>query len=193
MSEPAPSLPWEFSAPIATPRLRLRLMTADDTDDVLAWMSDPEVTRYQLYEPRDRADVARRVLEYSEATTIAAVGDYVQPAIELPDGRVVGAIYFTLTSLDDSAAEIGWALNGEFHGQGYAFEAASAMLDLAFGAMGLHRVCAELDPRNDASVALCLRLGMRHEAHLVEDLWFKGAWGDTGCYAILAREWRERR
>jgi RimJ/RimL family protein N-acetyltransferase len=38
-------------------------------------------------------------------------------------------------------------------------------------------------------VALCKRLGMREEAHFVEDLWFKGAWGDTGIYAILDREW----
>ena len=30
---------------------------------------------------------------------------------------------------------------------------------------------------------------MRHEAHLVENMWFKGAWADTGVYAILAREW----
>jgi aminoglycoside 6'-N-acetyltransferase len=51
-------------------------------------------------------------------------------------------------------------------------------------------VRAELDPRNDASVALCRRLGKREEAHFVEDLWFKGAWGDTGIYAMLDREWR---
>mgnify|MGYP003293019980 CR=1 FL=1 len=38
-------------------------------------------------------------------------------------------------------------------------------------------------------VALCRRLGMREEAYLVEDLWFKGAWGDTAIYAILDREW----
>jgi RimJ/RimL family protein N-acetyltransferase len=60
---------------------------------------------------------------------------------------------------------------------------------MAFGTLGLHRVFAQLDPRNDASIALCRRLGMREEAYLVEDLWFKGAWGDTAIYAILDREW----
>jgi RimJ/RimL family protein N-acetyltransferase len=49
-------------------------------------------------------------------------------------------------------------------------------------------VLAQLDPRNDASIAL----GMREEAHFVEDLWFKGDWGDTVVYAILDREWRPR-
>jgi aminoglycoside 6'-N-acetyltransferase len=71
-------------------------------------------------------------------------------------------------------------------------EAASAVLDLAFGPLGLHRVMADLDPRNQTSAALCRRLGMREEAHFVEDLWVKDAWADTGIFAILAREWAAR-
>ena len=63
-------------------------------------------------------------------------------------------------------------------------------MTIAFDAMGLHRLTAELDPRNTPSVTLCGRLGFRHEAHHVEDLFFKGAWADTGIYAILDREWR---
>ncbi len=182
-------LPWSPAASISTERLRLRLLTEHDTDDVHAWMSDAEVTRYQLHDPRERDDVARRVLEYAAATTLAAVGDYVQLAIELPGDRVIGALYFTITSLDDATAEIGWAVNAGYHRKGYAYEAARAMLGLAFDEMGLHRVCAELDPRNAASVALCLRLGMRREAQFVEHLWVKGAWVDTGIYGILDREW----
>ncbi|MDP3208161.1 MAG: GNAT family protein, partial [Rhodoglobus sp.] len=76
-----------------------------------------------------------------------------------------------------------------FHGRGVAHEAARATLDLAFGPLGLHRVFAELDPRNAASVALCRRLGMRHEAHFVEHMAFKGEWADTDIYAILSSEW----
>jgi aminoglycoside 6'-N-acetyltransferase len=63
------------------------------------------------------------------------------------------------------------------------------VLDVAFGTLGLHRVQANLDPRKTASAALCERLGMREEAHFVEDLWFKGEWGDTVIYALLDREW----
>ncbi len=66
------------------------------------------------------------------------------------------------------------------------------MLTYAFTTLGLHRVTAELDPRNDDSVALCKRLGMREEAYFVEHMWFKGEWGDTGVYAILASEWAAR-
>ena len=67
-----------------------------------------------------------------------------------------------------------------------------AMLDIAFGPLGLHRVYAELDPRNTASIRLCERLGMRSEAYFVEHMMFKGAWADTGIYGILDREWTGR-
>jgi RimJ/RimL family protein N-acetyltransferase len=187
-------LPFTFSGPLVTDRLRLRLLTEADVDDVHAWMSDPDVARYQLYEPRSREVVAEKVREYSTAVTLAKDGDYLQPGIELPAtadaaSRVVGIVFFRLASVDDLTAEIGWALAAEFHGKGYAFEAASAVLDLAFRTIGLHRVYAELDPRNAASIALCERLGMRSEAYLVQNLMFKGEWADTGIYGILQSEW----
>jgi RimJ/RimL family protein N-acetyltransferase len=185
--------PFEFSEPIATERLTLRLMTDDDTDAVHAWMSDPEVARYQLYEPRDRTLTAEKVAEMAAKSTLGAKDDWIQPGVELAGHGVIGSIYFKITSIDDLTGEIGWAFTRAYQGKGYAVEAASAILDLAFGSLGLHRVFAELDPRNDPSVALCLRLGMRHEAHFAEHMMFKGAWADTGMYGILDREWSARR
>jgi hypothetical protein len=113
----------------------------------------------------------------------------------MPDGtsRVIGHLYLNLASVENLGAEIGWTLHPDFFGRGYAAEGASAMLDLAFGTLGLHLVRAELDPRNDASIALCRRLGMREEALFVKDMMFKGDWADTGVYAILAEEWAARR
>ncbi len=198
MSEPeqAPEVsamtPWEFGEPIRTDRLILRMMTVDDVDDVHAWMSDPEVTRYLLHDPRSRDDVATRVADYSLARTLATTGDYLQLAVEIPGDRVIGSVYFTIASADDSTGELGWAFNSAFHGKGYAYEAACLVMNLAFGPVGLHRVFADLDPRNAASIALCERLGMRHEAHFVEHMWVKGEWADTGIYGILDREWNAR-
>lgn len=183
--------PYEFQ-PIRTERLTLRVMTEDDVDDVHAFQSDPEVVRYQLYEPRSREEVAEKSVDWRAATRLEKVDDYLQPAMQLHDGRVIGLIYFKLTSVDDLTGEIGWAMHKDFHGQGYAYEAASAMLDVAFGPLGLHRVYAELDPRNTASIRLCERLGMRSEAYFVEHMMFKGDWADTGVYGILDREWTRR-
>ena len=196
--QPEPKLPYIFSEPIRTERLTLRLMTEADVDDVYAYQSLPDVCRYLLFEPRTRDEVIDRVAKFGAATTLAADGDYLQLALELPatadaPARVIGDSYFTIASAKNLGAEIGWTMHPDFTGHGYAAEAARAILGLAFDELELHRVAANLDPRNDASIALCLRLGMREEARFVEDLWFKGEWADTGIYALLRDEWLARK
>jgi RimJ/RimL family protein N-acetyltransferase len=191
---PEPALPWAFSAPIRTERLLLRLQTIDDTDDVFGYQSREDVCRYLLFEPRTRDEVAERLARNAAASTLEKDDDYLQLALERPatgdaPARVIGDLYFSISSLENSKAEIGWTLHPDFTGKGYASEAARAVLRLAFDELMLHRVVAELDPRNDASIALCTRLGLREEAYFVKDLWFKGDWADTGLYAILRDEW----
>ncbi len=192
---PTVRLPHTLTAPLRTERLVLRAMTDADVDDVHAYQSREDVCAYLLFEPRTREEVAAKLATYATALTLAGDGDFWQLAVERADhpGRVVGDVYFAVKSVADAAGEIGWTLHPDFRGQGYMTEAAAAVLDIAFDELGLHRVRAELDPRNTASVALCRRLGMREEARLVEDMWFKGAWGDTGIHAILDREWRTLR
>lgn len=186
------TLPYEFTGPLSTERLTLRLFTPADLDDVFAYQSREDVCRYLLHEPRTRDELVPKIAEWAAASRLEKDKDYLQLAAEL-DGRVIGHMFFEIVNVESMQGEIGWTLHPDFFGRGYASEAADAVLDLAFGDIGMHRVRAELDPRNDASVALCLRLGMRHEAHFVQDLWFKGEWADTGIYAILADERAARR
>ncbi|HEY7076516.1 MAG TPA: GNAT family protein [Solirubrobacteraceae bacterium] len=188
-------LPYRFPGPLQTARLELRTMTPDDVDDIHAYQAREEVCRYLSFAPRTREEVAAKVAEYSTAVALDREGDYWQLAVERRDdrGRVIGDVYFTIKSEADAAAEIGWTLHPDFTGRGYMAEAAGAVLDLAFTGIGLHRVRAELDPRNESSAALCRRLGMREEARFVEDTWFKGAWADSLIFAILDREWAARR
>jgi RimJ/RimL family protein N-acetyltransferase len=186
-------LPFTFATPLATERLTLRLMTEADVDDVYAYRSRVDVCRYLLFEPQTREQVATSLAKYAKAATLTSDGDYWQLAIELEVDerrRVIGDIYLTVKSVENQSFEIGWTMHPDFHGRGYASEAASAVLGLCFTEMDGHRVLAELDPRNGASIALCKRLGMREEAFHLEDLWFRGAWADTGIYAILQREYR---
>jgi len=183
-----PRLPFTFE-PVRTERLLLRMMTTDDVDDIHAYQSRDDVCRYLLFEPRDRTVVAEKVAQHAAATALTGDGDYWQIAIER-GGRVIGDLFFTIKSVEHSTGEIGWTMHPDFHGRGYMTEAASAGLRIAFERLGLHRVIANLDARNVASVALCRRLGMREEAHHLEDMWSKGEWTDSYIYAVLAREWR---
>ncbi len=175
--------------------MRLDLLRPDDFDALHEIQSDPEVCRYLLYEARTREQVAAALERDASHTRLEKPGDYLQPAIRgrgENEGAFIGTMYFELKSVDDRTAEIGWLVAPRFQGLGYAREAAVMLLDLAFGELGLHRVIAELDPRNAASVRVCERLGMRKEAHHIEHMWLKDEWTDTGSYAILEREWRAR-
>lgn len=186
-------LPWDF-APIRTSRLLLRTMTPSDLDDVHAYQGRDDVSEYLLHPARAREQVAEAIGLYAAHTRLAADGDWIEPAIEV-DGRVVGHMYLKLDSVENLGAEIGWTLHPDAQGRGYASESATALLDLCFARLGLHRVRAELDPRNDASTALCRRLGMREEARFVRDLReprVAGGWADTGVWAILDEEWAAR-
>jgi RimJ/RimL family protein N-acetyltransferase len=191
---PVPHLPYVFAGPLRTARLVLRTMTSDDVDDIHSYQSRADVCRYLPFAPRTREEVAEKVAAYATARTLNGDGDFWELAIEraVDAGRVIGDVYFTITSVANATGEIGWTMHPEFAGRGYMTEAAGGMLDVAFGELGLHRVHARLDPRNDASIALCRRLGMREEACFVENVWFKDAWGDTVIYAILDREWTAR-
>jgi RimJ/RimL family protein N-acetyltransferase len=184
---PRVKLPYTFPSPVRTERLTLRFMTPADAQDIHAYQSRADVCRHLRFEPRDLDQVHEKVAQYSQARTLAAEGDFWQLALEC-DGRVIGDLYFTIASTEHQTGEIGWSLHPEHQGRGYMSEAAAAVLRLAFTEIGLHRVKAQLDARNDASAALCRRLGMRQEAYFVQDDWCKGEWTDTLVFGQLAAE-----
>jgi RimJ/RimL family protein N-acetyltransferase len=108
-------------------------------------------------------------------------------------GLVIGDVVLMWRSREHATAEIGYVFHPDHRGQGFATEAVGALLDIAFVTYRLHRVTARIDARNLASLRLAERVGMRQEAHLVENEWFKGAWSDEIDFAMLQREWLSTR
>jgi RimJ/RimL family protein N-acetyltransferase len=105
-------------------------------------------------------------------------------------GELVGDLMLRLTSAEHRGGELGYVFHPAFAGHGYATEAAHRLLHLGFDHLGLHRVIARIDADNHSSARLARRLGMRQEARLVENEWFKGRWGDELDFAMLDREWQ---
>jgi len=89
-------------------------------------------------------------------------------------------------------AEIGYALRSDLWGRGLAREAVALALDWAFRTLGLHRVEADIDPRNDGSRQLLQRLGFRSEGVLRERYFVDGRSSDTEWFGLLADDWRPR-
>lgn len=179
LEPPPPALP------IRTERLVLRSRTAADTDDLAAIYRREDATRYLLIPALDRDQVEAMLAERADSAK-RAFG----LVLDL-DGRVVGEV--ALVFRGPTQAELSWVVHPDVGGQGLATEATRALLDLGFGHYACHRIFAELDPRNTASMRLCERLRMRREAHRLADFWSKGEWTDTYEYALLASEWPGRR
>lgn len=177
------------SYPIRTERLVLRPLTRDDTDDVFAYQSRAEVCRYIPYAPRTREQVATRMTPPQARAVIEEPGQALLLAVQLRE-RVVGDVMLSWVSREHGTGEVGYVFNPDYRGHGYATEAVRELLRLGFDDLGLHRIIARLDARNAASADVLRRLGMRQEAHLVENEWFKDEWTDEFIFAILASEWR---
>ncbi len=187
-----------YARPIRTKRLLLRPLTEADAGDVAAYQSRPDVVRYLPWPVRNAAESREHTLTRAGFTRLGDDGDGLILAVELlgsgsAPGPVIGDLSVLLKDRENAQIAVGWVLHPDWHGRGFATEAATAVLDLAFGELGAHRVFAELDPRNEASAALCLRLGMRLEAHFVENEFFTGEWSDLQVFAILARDHAARR
>ena len=177
--------------PIRTARLDLRPYTDADLNFVLDCRSDPEQTRYVPFDVVRSEEEAQEVLvQKIYRNAFREPGDGIQLVAELREtGQPVGEATLFWASEIHQGGEVGYQVLPEHQGHGYATELAEAMLRLAFEEFGWHRVTARLDARNTASAAVCERLGMRREAYLVQNEWFKGEWGDEVDYAILAAEW----
>jgi len=184
LSEPA----W----PIETPGLLLRPFLASDLETLHAIHGDEENARW-LYNDAGTLAETRKLLALKTAgSALRAEGEWLSAAVELrPTGELVGDISLLWASVPQRQGELGFVFHRAHQGSGYATEAAWPMLAFAFEVVGLHRVIGRLEPRNRGSACVLEKLGMRREAHLVENEWVKGEWQSELVYAVLAREWRD--
>lgn len=177
--------------PICSRRLRLRPLTETDVGALVAYRSLPEVCRWVPFEPMDERSVRAKVRDEWSRRTLADGGDVLQLGVELRgSGELVGDVILSGVTSEHGSGEIGYVLHPGHAGRGYATEAAHRLLHVAFDDLALRRVTARVDAENVASARVASRLGMRQEAHLVENEWFKGRWADELDFAILEREWR---
>lgn len=179
--------------PLPCPRCLLRDFTEADLPAFAAYRSDPAVAQFQSWSPPYSLEAARALYDGVRATPFGTPDTWYQLAIaDLQTGALMGdcALHF----LDDGAQiELGFTMAQAHQGRGIAREAVTALLDHVFGPLGKHRVIATTDALNDGAIRLLSRLGFRREGHFLQNVFFKGAWGDEMLFACLATEWRARR
>lgn len=172
------------SLPLHTDRLVLRTYREDDDVWMQRVYSRPEVARYLLDDPWDTDLTATRLADRLAKTDIDGPTGTLALVIEY-DGEPVGDIMIWFSDRVGRCAEIGWVLDPDHGGKGLAAEAVRAVLDYGTGPLRLHRVVAQMDARNTASAKLARGVGMRQEAHFLQNWWNKGEWTDTLVFAVL--------
>jgi RimJ/RimL family protein N-acetyltransferase len=177
---------------LATQRLRLRPLRETDAPALFAMFSDPAVMRYWSTPPWSSIDMAAQMIERDLAAM--ASGEHLRLGLErVDDGVLLGMCALFAISASSRRAEIGYALAASAWGRAYMDEALRALLEHGFTQLGLNRVEADIDPRNEASARSLQRLGFRQEGHLRER-WIVGdEVSDTALYGLLRRDWHGRR
>lgn len=180
--------------PLATERLLLRPFSDGDGDALFAMYGAPDVSRYLYTEPRTRDEIPEMLERAKLLSGIDDERDGLRLAAVLKaTGEVVGDISLWRVSREHAQGEVGYVLDPNHTGHGYATEAVCEALRVGFEVFGFHRIVGRLDARNAASAAVLDRVGMRREAHLRENEFIKGEWASELIYAMLATEWEALR
>ncbi len=174
--------------PIETPRLVLRKLQLEDFSDALEVLSDPETFRYEERPPMDETEV-KPWLERVVKEKLSDISGLLTLGIVLRDSqKLIGLLWMKYVDSNRQQASLGIQMNNGFKRQGLGFEAFRAALSFCLQDIGLHRVTATCDSRNEAAVRLFTKLGMRNEAECLRDRFIEGEWVDSLWFAMTEDE-----
>jgi RimJ/RimL family protein N-acetyltransferase len=174
-----------------TPRLRLRAPVATDVPAIFAIFRDPETMLYwSAPAMNDVAEAGSYLLDIEDHARAATLFQWGIARRE--DDEVIGTCTLFHIEQQHRRAELGYVLRRDQWGRGLATEALTALVNHGFSTLGLHRLEADIDPRNAASIRLVERLGFKREGHLRERYFVSGQIQDSLIYGLLAPEWFAR-
>jgi RimJ/RimL family protein N-acetyltransferase len=174
-----------------TPRLRLRTIEPSDVPALFSVFSDPRVMRYWSSAPMQ--ELAEAAALQADIAAMMRDDTLYQWGIEPRDGGgLIGTVTLHRIDVAHRRGEIGFALGSAHWGRGYASEAVGAVVAHAFDDRGLHRLEADADPRNDASLRVLEKLGFVREGLARERYQLYGELQDSVMLGLLAPEWRAR-
>ncbi|RQO73884.1 N-acetyltransferase [Pedobacter sp. KBW06] len=163
-------------------RLLLREQTLGDAAALFKIRSNDAVMKYiPRPKPKSIADIEALINEINENFLKHESLGWVITLKENPE-RYVGHIGYWKIDAANFRAEVGYLLDPEFWGQGIIVEALSLVTDFGFNAVGLHSICAVIDPENQASARALLKSGYVKEAHFKQDFYYNGQFQDTEIY-----------
>jgi len=172
---------------IGTKNFTIRPFQEKDLRAFAVYRANEKVAKYQSWTKDYTLADALALFERIDYGNFGKEGNWYQLAIiDTLSQALVGdlAVHF----MDCDQVEIGFTVDPVHQGKGVGCEAVCALLDYLFFELGKHRVIAITDTRNMASCRLLEKVKFRREAHFIQNVFFKGAWGDEYVYAKLKSE-----
>ncbi|MCL2215735.1 MAG: GNAT family N-acetyltransferase [Defluviitaleaceae bacterium] len=177
--------------PLETERLILRKFQESDFEAVHSYAADRENCIYMFWGPNSEDETREFIKMVMSNASQSPIKHYSYAITLKSTGELIGGCDLPLSG--DKEAEIGWLINRNFWRQGYAAEAARALLTLGFEELNLHRIFAKCDAENIASSRLMEKIGMRGEGLLFDvrppHKNSSRPHSDELLYAIVKDEW----
>jgi ribosomal-protein-alanine N-acetyltransferase len=172
-----------------TERLVLREFRQSDWPAVLAYQSDARYLRYYEWTERTPQAVQEFVQMFLTNQQEHPRTKFQLAATLKPDGQLIGNCGIRMKSAVAHEGDIGYELSPDHWGQGYATEAARAIVAFGFSELKLHRIWSWCVAENTGSAHVLQKIGMQPEGHLRENEYYKGRWWDTLIFGMLDYEW----
>lgn len=177
----------KLTLPVRTARLNLREFVATDFAAVHAYSSDPRVTRYLFFGPRDEESTAEYLEELLDSQREQPRTRFELAVEEIASGNLIGACDLSL--IESNVVDLGYMLAAEQWGLGYATEIALALVDAAFFDLRAQRVISTVDVNNAASIRVLEKIGMRWEAVYRRHRRAKNRWWDCHLFTLPREVW----
>lgn len=176
-----------------TRRLMLRDFEKGDWKSVHDYASDPEVVRYVDFGPNSDEESRIFTQKALDQQNEKPRKNFTLAIVLRAQNALIGGCGIYVSNPDNREGYVGYVLNRNFWGQGYATKTAQALLEFGFDKLRLHRIFATCDAENVASAHVLQKIGMQQEDHFRENGLVKGRWRDSLLYAILDHEWANLR
>ncbi len=171
-------------------RLILRKFKITDLETLVKYRNDPLVRKYDGWKHTLSHEAGIRFIKEMQDLDLDIVDKWVQIAFEHKNTNLHIGDCGVRRFDEGRQVEIGIRIDHSYWKKGFAHEGLSTMFSYLFRKFGVHRIIAIADTRNDNSINLLTKLGMRREGHSIASYDDNGEWSDEYHFAILNREWK---
>lgn len=169
-------------------RIYLRLMTRDDTENIVNWRNKEEVRSQFIYQKPFTKESHEKWIE-----TMIETGKVVQMMIvENDTDKAIGSVYVRDIDMEHKKGEYGIFIGElDYLGKGYGTEAAELMIEYAFEFIGLHKLMLRVYAENERAIKSYQKAGFVKEAYLKDDVCVAGQYRDIVLMAVINKEDKE--